>query len=66
MTVVPGEPGTAAVDEVADPARETGGLLVRVSLVGVCGTDREIAEGAVHAGRPSSQEPRREHSGSAH
>jgi threonine dehydrogenase-like Zn-dependent dehydrogenase len=50
MTVVPGEPGTAAVVEVADPARETGGLLVRGLLVGVCGTDREIAEGAVHAG----------------
>jgi hypothetical protein len=25
MTVVAGEAGTAAVDEVADPARETGG-----------------------------------------
>lgn len=35
MTVVPGEPGTAAVDEVADPARESGGLLVRGLLVGV-------------------------------
>ena len=46
MTVVPGEPGTAAVDEAADPARETGGPLVRGLPVGVCGTDREIAEGA--------------------
>jgi glucose 1-dehydrogenase len=46
MTVVPGEPGTAAVDEVADPAAEIDGLLVRGLLVGVCGTDREIAEGA--------------------
>ena len=46
MTVVPGEPGTAAVDEVADPARESGGLLVQGLLVGVCGTDPQIAEGA--------------------
>ena len=46
MTVVPGEPGAAAVDEVADPARETGGLLVRGLLVGLCGTDCEIAKGA--------------------
>ena len=46
MTLMPGEPGAAAVDEVADPARETGGVLVRGLLVGGCGTDREIAEGA--------------------
>jgi hypothetical protein len=26
MTVVPGIPGTAAVDEVADPAREQGSI----------------------------------------
>jgi threonine dehydrogenase-like Zn-dependent dehydrogenase len=54
MTVVPGEPETAAVDEVADPAGETGGLLVRGLLVGVCGTDREIVEGA-YGEAPSGQ-----------
>jgi hypothetical protein len=31
ITMMPGEPGTTAVDEVADPARQTGGLLIRVS-----------------------------------
>jgi glucose 1-dehydrogenase len=46
MTVVPGKTGTAAVDEFADPAGETDALLVRGLRVGVCGTDREIAEGA--------------------
>jgi threonine dehydrogenase-like Zn-dependent dehydrogenase len=45
MTVVPGEPGTAALNELPDPVGETDGLLVRGLLVGVCGTDREIADG---------------------
>lgn len=52
MTVVPGKPGTAAVDEVANPASVSDGLLVRGLLVGVCGTDHEIAEGAY--GEPPS------------
>ena len=45
MTVTPGRPGTAAAEEVADPARRDGELLVRGRLIGVCGTDREIADG---------------------
>jgi D-arabinose 1-dehydrogenase-like Zn-dependent alcohol dehydrogenase len=44
MTVVPGRRGSARVEEVPDP--QGGSLLVRGLLVGVCGTDREIAEGA--------------------
>ncbi len=46
MTVAPGRPGTAAAEEVPDPARRDGELLVRGRLIGVCGTDREIADGA--------------------
>lgn len=46
MTVAPGRPGTAAAEEVPDPARRDGELLVRGRLIGVCGTDREIAGGA--------------------
>ena len=45
MTAVPGERGTAGVEEVPDPPESDGALLVRGLLVGVCGTDREIAEG---------------------
>ncbi len=45
MTAVPGQRGTAAVDEVPDPSEADGALLVRGLLVGVCGTDREIATG---------------------
>jgi threonine dehydrogenase-like Zn-dependent dehydrogenase len=43
MTVVPGQPGSAGVDEMPEPAEEDGGLLVAGRLLGICGTDREIA-----------------------
>ncbi len=56
MAVVAGQGGTAGVVDVPDPADEDGGLLVAGDLVGVCGTDREIAQGAY--GEPP---PGREH-----
>jgi threonine dehydrogenase-like Zn-dependent dehydrogenase len=46
MTVVPGQKGTAGIEEVPDPDMQDGALLVRGMAIGVCGTDREIAEGA--------------------
>jgi hypothetical protein len=45
MTVVPGQKGTAGIGEVPDPSVQDGALLVRGMAVGICGTDREIAEG---------------------
>jgi threonine dehydrogenase-like Zn-dependent dehydrogenase len=45
MTAVPGQGGSATVEEVPDPSEADGALLVRGLLVGVCGTDREIAAG---------------------
>jgi threonine dehydrogenase-like Zn-dependent dehydrogenase len=52
MTVVPGQKGTAGLEEVPDPGMQDGALLVRGMAVGICGTDREIAEvGTVNAGR---------------
>ena len=45
MTVVPGQPGSAAIDDVPEPDAGDGALLVRGLAAGVCGTDREIAEG---------------------
>src|SRR5262249_47491791 len=54
MTVVLGQKGTAGVREVPDPAMQDGALLVRGRAVGVCGTDREIAEGTY--GTPPSGE----------
>ena len=45
MTVKPGQKGTAGVEEVPDSRTEEGALLVRGRAVGICGTDREIADG---------------------
>ena len=56
MTVVPGQKGTAGIGEVPDPGMQDGAMLVRGMAVGICGTDREIAEGAY--GTPPSGEAR--------
>ena len=45
LTVLPSQPGSLAVTDVADPAPGDGDLLVDGLAVGVCGTDREIAAG---------------------
>src|SRR4051794_7612515 len=42
MTVVPGKPHSARVDEVDEPPAQDGSVLVEGLLVGVCGTDIEI------------------------
>jgi threonine dehydrogenase-like Zn-dependent dehydrogenase len=46
MTVAPGRKGTAGVDALDEPSATQGELLVSGRLVGVCGTDREIADGS--------------------
>ncbi|MFL5859266.1 MAG: glucose 1-dehydrogenase [Solirubrobacteraceae bacterium] len=45
ITAVPGPRGSVGVAEVPAPAETDGAVLVRGLLMGVCGTDREIAEG---------------------
>lgn len=45
LTVLPGQPNSARIDEVPEPDQSYGSLLVRTMAVGVCGTDIEIAEG---------------------
>ncbi|MQY04677.1 glucose 1-dehydrogenase [Actinomadura macrotermitis] len=45
LTVVPSQQGSLAVTEVPDPVPADGELLVDGIAVGVCGTDREIANG---------------------
>lgn len=42
-TVTPGRPETATVEQIPDPPAEDGEILVEGVLVGVCGTDVEIA-----------------------
>jgi threonine dehydrogenase-like Zn-dependent dehydrogenase len=45
LTVSPGRPGSARLDELSDPPGE-GALLVGGLAVGICGTDMEILAGA--------------------
>ncbi len=44
LSVAPGQPSTAAVEERPDPDPAEGSVLVEGLLVGMCGTDVEIAE----------------------
>jgi threonine dehydrogenase-like Zn-dependent dehydrogenase len=46
LVTTPGRPGSAAVEEVAEPRPGAGQVLLRTLEVGVCGTDREIAAGS--------------------
>ncbi len=45
ITVEPGRPQTARLEEVAEPPVSDGGLLVQSLALGICGTDREILSG---------------------
>jgi threonine dehydrogenase-like Zn-dependent dehydrogenase len=45
ITVEPMKPGSARLEEVAEPDIQNGSVLVEAIAVGVCGTDAEIAEG---------------------
>ncbi|GAA2719129.1 glucose 1-dehydrogenase [Cellulomonas aerilata] len=52
LTVRPGSAGSLEVRDVADPGPEYGDLLVQGLALGVCGTDREIADGEFGAAPP--------------
>ena len=43
IAIVPGRPETAGVIELAEPPASEGSILVRTRLIGMCGTDVEIA-----------------------
>jgi threonine dehydrogenase-like Zn-dependent dehydrogenase len=53
---MPGQKGTAGVEDIPDPDVQDSALLVQGMAVGICGTDREIAEGTY--GTPPSGEAR--------
>jgi threonine dehydrogenase-like Zn-dependent dehydrogenase len=56
MTVRPGQKGTFGVEEVPHPDLQDGALVVvRGRAIGVCGTDREIADG-VYGTPPCGEE----------
>ena len=50
VTIEPGRPGSARLEDVAEPAAAEGELLARTLAVGVCGTDLEMLAG--HHGEP--------------
>src|SRR5690242_1230253 len=45
LTVIPGQSGSARLEDVDEPPAEDGPVLVEVMAVGVCGTDHEIVGG---------------------
>ena len=45
ITVLPGVPNSARLDDIAEPSPDDGAILVRTLALGVCGTDREIVAG---------------------
>lgn len=53
LTTEPGHAGSLRVETVADPEPAAGELLVEGIAVGVCGTDREIADGLYGEAPPS-------------
>ena len=54
LTVVPGKQGSAALEDVAEPARDEGAVLVQGLEVGICGTDAEIVAGDYSVAPPGS------------
>ena len=55
ITVLPGQAGSARLDDVPEPAPEEGPVLVETLAVGVCGTDLEIANGEYGWAPPGHQ-----------
>jgi threonine dehydrogenase-like Zn-dependent dehydrogenase len=45
MSVIPGKPDSAAVEDFAEPPESDGSILVDGLMVGICGTDIEITRG---------------------
>jgi glucose 1-dehydrogenase len=46
VTISAGKPGSLRLEEVPEPGPDQGSILVRTLAIGVCGTDRELIEGA--------------------
>ncbi|HEX2272857.1 MAG TPA: glucose 1-dehydrogenase [Acidimicrobiales bacterium] len=55
LTVAPGQPGSARLEDVEEPAAGGDDLLVEGIAVGICGTDAEIVSGAYGEAPPSEE-----------
>ncbi len=45
LTIAPGQPGSAEVHDIAEPAEADGPVLVQTLAIGICGTNLEISAG---------------------
>ena len=55
ITILPGVPNSAKLENVPDPSKDDGAILVDAIALGVCGTDHELIAG--HYGEaPEGQE----------
>lgn len=55
ITILPGMPGSARLDNVDEPTHAAGSILVRTRALGICGTDHEILEG-LYGAAPRGEE----------
>jgi glucose 1-dehydrogenase len=55
MTVIPGQEGSAELTDLPEPEPKDGELMVEPLYLGVCGTDREILDGAHGEPPPGSE-----------
>jgi threonine dehydrogenase-like Zn-dependent dehydrogenase len=55
VTVLPGVPHSAQLDDIPEPPLSDGEILVRTLALGVCGTDYEILEGLHGAAPPGAE-----------
>jgi threonine dehydrogenase-like Zn-dependent dehydrogenase len=54
ITLSPGVPNSAQLEDIAEPPESQGSVLVRALALGVCGTDREIVRGDYGEAPPGS------------
>ena len=55
LTLIPGVPGSARLDDVPEPDPAEGDVLIEARALGICGTDEEIV-GGKHGSPPPGQE----------
>jgi threonine dehydrogenase-like Zn-dependent dehydrogenase len=56
ITLIPGKPGSARLDDVPEPSEEQGDVLVDGLALGICGTDAEIVRGEYGFNLPNGEE----------
>jgi len=55
LTVIPGVPNSARLDDIPEPSDSDGAVLVHTLMIGVCGTDRDIVSGRYGSSPPGRE-----------